>query len=453
MQSSDVKDIYFLKNNKTSHNSHKLYIETYGCQMNVADSEVVISVLSGHQYITTDDINEADTILVNTCAIRDNAEQRVYGRINVFKQIKKKKPGLIIGIIGCMAERLKDKLIKDEAIDLVAGPDAYRSLPELLADSRKGNKGINIALSLEETYDEIIPARIDKKGISGFISIMRGCNNFCSYCVVPYTRGRERSRDPETIITEAKDLINKGYKEVTLLGQNVNSYKWEKIKFPELLEKVAEINPKLRVRYATSNPKDLSDELLRVMASHHNICKHIHLPFQSGSTSILKKMNRKYTRDDYLNRVGAIKKFLPDCSITTDVITGFCSETEEDHQQTLSLMQNVAFDFAYMFKYSERPGTTAAKKYEDDVPDDIKTRRLNEIIELQKRLSAASNKKDLGKKFEVLVEGPSKKSPDDYCGRNSQNKMVVFPKHHHPGDYINIKITDYTSATLIGKYH
>ncbi len=455
MQQREPKDKYFLRNNKISHNTHKLYIETYGCQMNVADSEVVIAVLSGYQYVIIEDIRDADIILINTCSIRENAEKRIFGRIGVFKQLKKANPGLIIGIIGCMAERLKGALLKDEAVGLVVGPDAYRDLPALIENVRKGEKGINVELSLEETYDDIEPVRIDKKGVSAFISIMRGCNNFCSYCVVPYTRGRERSRDPETIIMEAGELVNKGYREVTLLGQNVNSYHWVKngksISFAGLMDKVAEVNPLLRVRFATSHPKDLSDELLHVMAKHPNICRHIHLPCQSGSTKILEKMNRKYTRDDYLLKVAAIKNILPGCSLTTDIIAGFCTETEEDHQQTLSLVENVGFDFAYMFKYSERPGTTAIKKYKDDVPEDVKTRRLNEIIELQKKLSAASNKKDLGKNFEVLVEGPSKRSPDDYCGRTSQNKMVVFPKNNSkPGTYIKTKIIDYTSATLIG---
>jgi tRNA-2-methylthio-N6-dimethylallyladenosine synthase len=455
MHQCEGKDKNFLRNNNTSPGTRKLYIETYGCQMNVSDSEVVVAILSGHQYEITDDIRDADIILVNTCSIRENAEKRIFGRISVFKQYKNDNPQLIIGIIGCMAERLKDVLFNDKAVDLVAGPDAYRDIPVLLENARKGEKGINVALSLEETYDDIEPVRIDKKGVSAFIAIMRGCNNFCSYCVVPYTRGRERSRDPETIILEARELINKGYKEVTLLGQNVNSYHWEQngkcLCFSDLLDKVAEINPLLRVRFATSHPKDLSDELLHVMAKHPNICRHIHLPCQSGSSSVLKIMNRKYTRDDYLQRVAAINQFLPGCSITTDIISGFCTETEEDHQQTLSLMENVGFDFAYMFKYSERPGTTAIKRYKDDVPDDVKTRRLNEIIELQKKLSAASNQKDVGKTFEVLVEGPSKRSPDDYCGRTSQNKMVVFPKKKlKPGIYTRIKIIDYTSATLIG---
>jgi len=455
MHQCEGKDKNFLRNNNTSPGTRKLYIETYGCQMNVSDSEVVVAILSGHQYEITDDIRDADIILVNTCSIRENAEKRIFGRISVFKQYKNDNPQLIIGIIGCMAERLKDVLFNDKAVDLVAGPDAYRDIPVLLENARKGEKGINVELSLEETYDDIEPVRIDKKGVSAFIAIMRGCNNFCSYCVVPYTRGRERSRDPETIILEARELINKGYKEVTLLGQNVNSYHWEQngkcLCFSDLLDKVAEINPSLRVRFATSHPKDLSDELLHVMAKHPNICRHIHLPCQSGSSSVLKIMNRKYTRDDYLQRVAAINQFLPGCSITTDIISGFCTETEEDHQQTLSLMENVGFDFAYMFKYSERPGTTAIKRYKDDVPDNVKTRRLNEIIELQKKLSAASNQKDVGKTFEVLVEGPSKRSPDDYCGRTSQNKMVVFPKKKlKTGIYTRIKIIDYTSATLIG---
>ncbi|MBW6491331.1 MAG: tRNA (N6-isopentenyl adenosine(37)-C2)-methylthiotransferase MiaB [Lentimicrobium sp.] len=432
----------------------KIYIETYGCQMNFSDTQIVGSIMADHEFDTTKNIAEADLIFVNTCSIRDNAEQRVRARLKEFNRYKKKKPGLIIGVIGCMAERLKEQLIEEEKmVDVIVGPDAYRDLPRLLNLAESGQKAINVMLSADETYADIDPVRLESNGVSALISIMRGCENFCSYCVVPYTRGKERSRDPETIVNEARGLFEKGYREVTLLGQNVNSYKSKPgIGFPELIKMVALVNPLLRVRFATSHPKDLSDELLKVMAAHPNICRSIHLPVQSGSDAMLKRMNRKYTRDWYLGRISAIKQYLPDCGLSTDIIAGFSDETEEDHQKTLSLMTQVGYDYAFMFKYSERPDTLAAKKYKDNVPEDVKGRRLQEIIYLQQKLSLASNKKDIGKTFEVLVEGFSKKSKEELAGRNSQNKVVVFPKgDFKPGDYVNIKIVSCTTATLKGE--
>ena len=436
----------------------KLYIETYGCQMNVADSEVVVSILKEKGYEITEDIQMADVILVNTCSIRENAEQRVWGRLDVFRQIKKKKPELTVGVIGCMAERLKEKLIEEEkTVDIVVGPDAYRDLPNLLENAESGHKGVNVILSREETYADISPVRLDKNHISAFVSIMRGCNNMCSYCIVPYVRGAERSRDPKSIINEVTELFEKGYKEVTLIGQNVDSYKWkdeknEKVSFSQLLEMVALINSSLRVRFSTSHPKDLSDDVLHTMSKHPNICKHIHLPAQSGSTRVLELMKRGYTREWYLDRIKAIKTILPDCSISTDLMTGFSGETEEDHENTLSLMNQVIYDFAYMFKYSERPNTFASRHLKDDILESIKTRRLTEIIDLQNELSAKSKKEDLGKTFEVLVEGYSKKSKDYLYGRTSQNKVVVFPrKNYNIGDYVQVEIIDCTSATLIGE--
>ncbi|MCG8411974.1 MAG: tRNA (N6-isopentenyl adenosine(37)-C2)-methylthiotransferase MiaB [Bacteroidales bacterium] len=434
----------------------KLYIETYGCQMNVSDSEIVVSILENKGYEVTEDINNADTILVNTCSIRENAEQRVWGRLDVFKQIKKKKPETIVGVIGCMAERLKEKLLEEEKIvDLVVGPDAYRDLPNLLETIESGHKAINVLLSKEETYADISPVRLDKNRISAFVSIMRGCNNMCSYCIVPYVRGGERSRDPQSIVREVEDLFAKGYKEVTLLGQNVDSYIWNKgnetVKFNQLLEMVAKVNPQLRVRFSTSHPKDMSDDVLYTMAMYNNICNHIHLPAQSGSTRVLEKMNRKYTREWYEGRINAIKKILPDCAISTDIMTGFPGETDDDHKDTLSLMEWVNYDIAYMFKYSERPKTYASRHLKDDVPNSVKSARLTEIIDLQNKLSEKSKKDDLGKTFEVLVEGVSKKSKDHLFGRNSQNKVVVFPKHNYKvGDYVFVEIVDCTSATLIG---
>ncbi|HDZ40348.1 MAG TPA: tRNA (N6-isopentenyl adenosine(37)-C2)-methylthiotransferase MiaB [Bacteroidetes bacterium] len=434
----------------------KLYIETYGCQMNVADSEVVVSILQDEGYSVTDRMEDADLILVNTCSIRDNAEQRVWGRLDLFRHYKKNNPGVLVGLIGCMAERLKEELlVSDKMVDMVVGPDSYRDLPLLIREASLGHKAVNVLLSREETYADISPVRLDRNGVSSFVSIMRGCNNMCSYCVVPYVRGAERSRDPGTILDEVRELFAKGYREVTLLGQNVNSYlrddSGNKISFADLLELTAKISPLLRVRFSTSHPKDMSDEVLSIMSRYDNICKHIHLPAQSGSSRILKLMNRKYDREWYMNRIRAIRKILPGCSLSTDMIAGFCTETEEDHQESLSLMKWAEYDFAYMFKYNERPGTPAAKKYQDDIPEMVKTRRLNEIIELQNTLSLQSKKKDLGKVYEVLVEGFSKKSKHDLSGRTSQNKVVVFPAGEYlPGDYVNVKITDCTPATLIG---
>jgi tRNA-2-methylthio-N6-dimethylallyladenosine synthase len=435
----------------------KFYIETYGCQMNVADSEVVVSILGNSGYILTDNINDAELILLNTCSIRENAEQRIWNRLDAIGAVKRNKPATVVGIIGCMAERLKEKLLESEKlVDLVAGPDAYRELPSLIGDAESGHKAVNVLLSGEETYSDISPVRMDRNGVTAFISIMRGCNNMCAYCVVPYVRGAERSRNPESIVREAKGLFEKGYREVTLIGQNVNSYNWKEgdniLNFPGLLKIVATVDPLLRVRFSTSHPKDISDELLETIARYDNICKHIHLPVQSGSTRILKLMNREYTREWYIKRIKAIHQIIPDCSVSTDMIAGFCTETEEDHKESLSLMEWAGFDFAYMFKYSERPGTSAARKYPDDIPEEIKTRRLNEIIALQNRLSAKSKKADVGKIHHVLIEGTSKKSDDFLFGRNSQNKVVVFPEEGlNPGDYVSILVEKSTSATLIGK--
>ena len=430
----------------------KLFIETYGCQMNAGDSEIVVSIMQEHGYRYTEDIDQADIILINTCSIRDNAEQRIWGRLSAMRQIKKRKPTLIVGIIGCMAERLKEQLIeKGTGVDIVAGPDSYRSLPELVRTAEDGAKGINVELSKEETYAEIAPVRLDRNGVSAFIAIMRGCNNYCAYCVVPYTRGIERSRDPQTIVAEARTLFENGYREVTLLGQNVNSYSFGEVGFPELMAMVAEISPLLRVRFATSHPKDISDRLLEVMARYENICKAIHLPAQSGSNEMLKKMNRKYTREWYLERIAAIRRYMPDCAITTDLIAGFCGETLEDHQDTLSLMREVGYASAFMFKYSERPGTFSARHFKDDIADDEKTRRLNEVIALQNQLSVESNEAEVGKIRQVLVEGESKRSAEQLCGRTSQNKMVVFDRgDHKAGDYVMVKITGCSSATLFG---
>ncbi len=436
----------------------KFYIETYGCQMNVADSEVVKSLMTENGYDQTREMEEADLILVNTCSIRENAEQRVWGRLDVFKQIKNRQPNVKVGVIGCMAERLKEKLIeKEKSVDLVIGPDSYRALPKLIETVDTGQKGINTILSKEETYGDIAPVRADKNQISAFISIMRGCNNMCSYCIVPYVRGRERSRDPQTIINEASELSEQGFKEITLLGQNVDSYAWKRpngsiMLFSELLEQTAKLNPDLRIRFATSHPKDLSDEVLKVISQHQNICRHIHLPVQSGSTRILKKMNRGYSREWYMNRINAIREYLPEAEITTDIMTGFCDETEEDHKDTLSLMEYANYDFAYMFKYSERPGTKAAKRMDDNVPEETKKRRLNEIIELQNKLSAENKKKAVGQSFTVLIENTSKKSEKEYSGRNSQNQVVVFPKNgEKTGDFVKVEIKDTTPATLIGE--
>lgn len=444
----------------------KLYIETYGCQMNVNDTEVIFSIMGRHGYEKTEDMAEADVILANTCSVRDNAEQRIWGRIDQFGTQKKERPWVLVGIVGCMAERLKDKLLDSHKVDLVAGPDSYRRLPEMVEAATPGHPQIDVQLSREETYADINPVRLDSNGVSAFISIMRGCNNVCSYCVVPYTRGAERSRDPHTIVREACDVVERGYKEVTLLGQNVDSYHFGDVSFSALLEMVAEISPSLRVRFSTSNPQDISDEVLYTMARHENICKHIHLPVQSGSDEMLVKMRRRYSREWYMQRVAKIREVLPGCGLTTDVIAGFCGETEEDHQQTLSLFDEVGFDSAFMFAYSERPGTLAAKKYPDDVPQDVKVRRLNEIIALQGRKSLERYRADIGKRFTVLVEGPSKRDAAMLCGRASNYKMCVFPAEKgvsagervmggkdanvlKAGDYVDVIVRDCTAATLI----
>ena len=425
--------------------------------MNFSDSEIVASILEEGGFGSTKDIRDADMIFINTCSIRDNAEQRVRKRLGYMQSLKKKNPRLVIGMLGCMAERLKTQLLEEEQVlDLIAGPDSYRYLPRLMAEVESGRKAVNTLLSIEETYADISPVRYDSNGISAFISIMRGCENYCAYCVVPYVRGQERSRDAASITQEAEALFHKGFREVTLLGQNVNSYQWtqdgKKTAFAGLLEKVAWVNPLLRIRFATSHPKDLSDELLLTMARWKNICKAIHLPVQSGSTRILDHMNRGYTREQYLERIAAIRNFLPDCAISTDIIAGFCDEKEEDHKETLSLMEQVGFDYAYMFRYSERPDTLAADRYQDNVPAEVKDRRLREIIDLQQKLSYQSNKKDVGKTFEVLIEGFSKRSDEFFSGRNSQNKMVVFPvTSNKPGEYVRVKINRFTSATLIGE--
>ena len=440
---------------QTTEGSKKLYIETYGCQMNVADSELVVSVLQKHDFSVTDDIHQADVILVNTCSIRENAETRVFGRLELFKSIKKKKRNLLIGVIGCMAERLKKKLLEDDKmVDLVVGPDAYRDLPKLVAEAESGQKAINVLLSREETYADLSPVRYAGNGISAFVSIMRGCDNMCSYCVVPFTRGRERSREPKSILREVQELVDAGFKEVTLLGQNVDKYNWNEgeTNFAQLLEMVAQNAPQLRIRFSTSYPQDMNNEVLYVMAKYSNICKYIHLPVQSGNTRILDKMKRGYTREWYMDRIKAIREIVPECGISTDIIAGFCSETQKEHQDTLSLMEWVGYDFAYMFKYSERPNTFAARTFPDDISEEDKTRRLQEIIDLQNKLSLQSNLKDVGKTFEVLVEGVSKKSNDRLFGRNSQNKVVVFDrKDHNIGDLVKVKIIKCSSATLLGE--
>ena len=440
----------------------KLYIETYGCQMNVADSEVVASVMQMAGYETTEELSEADAVFLNTCSVRDNAEQKIYHRLDALDAERRKGHKMILGVLGCMAERAQQELLEQHHADLVAGPDAYLSLPDLIAQAELGHKAMNIELSTTETYRDVVPQRIGLgHKIGGFVSIMRGCNNFCHYCIVPYTRGRERSRDLESILREVRDLRDRGYKEVTLLGQNVNSYRLENpgglgsqesIDFPALLRKVAEEVPTMRIRFTTSHPKDMSDETLRVIAEMPNVCKHIHLPVQSGSDRILKLMNRKYTREWYLDRVVAIRRIIPDCGLSTDIFVGYHSETEEDHQLSLSLMREVGYDSAFMFKYSERPGTYASKHLPDDVPEEEKIRRLNELIQLQTEMSAIQNKKDEGKVFDVLVEGFSKRSHEQLCGRTEQNKMVVFDKGtHHIGETVKVRIINSTSATLIGE--
>lgn len=429
----------------------KLFIETYGCQMNFADSEVVAAVMQTADYDLTENIDEADCILINTCSIRDHAEKKAMNRLEYFQSLKKRHKGLVVGVIGCMAQRMKDELLYNKVVDIVVGPDCYLDLPNLVAQASGGHKAINVEPSLTETYKDVIPKRI-ASGISGFVSIMRGCNNFCSYCIVPYTRGRERSREYSSILNEICDLKNRGYKEVTLLGQNVNSYNFEGLTFPMLLDKLAIDVKDIRIRFTTSHPKDMSEETIKVIAKHHNLCKHIHLPVQSGSNRILSLMNRKYTREWYLDKIALIRKYIPDCGITTDMFTGFHSETEEDHQQTLSLMREVGFDNAFMFKYSEREGTYASRNLKDDVPEEIKLRRLQEAIDLQLELSLESNKKDIGKEFEVLVEGRSKRSAEQMYGRTSQNKVVLFDRCGvNVGDIVNVKIFDATPATLFGK--
>ena len=431
----------------------KLYIETYGCQMNVADSEVVASVMQMAGYETTEELSEADAVFLNTCSVRDNAEQKIYHRLDALDAERRKGHQMILGVLGCMAERAQQELLEQHHADLVAGPDAYLSIPDIIAQAELGHKAMNIELSTTETYRDVVPQRIGLgHKIGGFVSIMRGCNNFCHYCIVPYTRGRERSRDLESILREVRDLRDRGYKEVTLLGQNVNSYRTGELDFPALLRKVAEEVPSMRVRFTTSHPKDMSDETLRVIAEMPNVCKHIHLPVQSGSDRILKLMNRKYTREWYMDRVNAIRRIIPDCGLSTDIFVGYHSETEEDHQLSLSLMREVGYDSAFMFKYSERPGTYASKHLPDDVPEEEKIRRLNELIQLQTEMSAIQNKKDEGKAFDVLVEGFSKRSREQLCGRTEQNKMVVFDKgSHHIGETVRVRITGSTSATLLGE--
>lgn len=450
--------------NKTG--ERKLYLESYGCQMNFSDSEIVASILKEEGFGTTKEVDDADVVLLNTCAIRDNAEQRVRNRLLHFNSLKKKRPEIVIGLMGCMAERLKSQLLDEEkVVDIVVGPDAYRDLPKLIEEVDDGRKAVNVLLSREETYADISPVRLDSNGVTAFISIMRGCDNMCSFCVVPFTRGRERSRDPESIAAEALDLFEKGYREVTLLGQNVDSYHWnitkkgeiidpnkEVVNFAKLLEKVALVNPDLRVRFSTSHPKDMTDDVLETMNKYENICNYIHLPVQSGNTEVLSRMNRGYSREWYMDRIAAIKRIIPGCGISTDVITGFCDETDQEHADTISLMEQVKYDFAYMFKYSERPKTLAEKKYEDSVPEDVKGERLKEVIDLQMKHSLESNKKAVGKEHKVLVEGVSKRSDDFMFGRNTQNTVLVFAKgNSKPGDYVTVRATDCTSATLMGE--
>ena len=441
--------------------SKKFYIESYGCQMNFSDSEIVASILQNEGFGATRNYEEADLVLLNTCSIREKAEQTVRKRLTEFRKVKEAKPGLLVGVLGCMAERLKSKFLEEEKlVDIVVGPDAYRTLPVLIEEAETGQKSVNVLLSREETYADISPVRLDSNGVTAFISIMRGCNNMCSFCVVPFTRGRERSRDMHSIINEARNLFERGYKEVTLLGQNVDSYYWvdevneEIVTFGKLLERVALVSPELRVRFSTSHPKDITDEVLNTMAKYENICNYIHLPLQSGSTRVLQLMNRTYTREWYIAKVNRIREIIPDCGISSDIIAGFCTETDEDHADTLSMMKSSAYDMSYMFFYSERPGTLAARRYADDIPETVKKSRLKEIVELQGRLSYESNKKDVGKTFKVLIEGNSKKSDADWMGRSSQNKVIVFPKENYnykKGDYAFVKVNDFTQATLIGE--
>ena len=447
-------------------NGKKLYLESYGCAMNFADSEVIASIMNSEGYATTSDVHEADIVLINTCSIRENAEDRIRKRLSDFKNRKKRQPGLIVGVLGCMAERLKQNLLEEEKlVDIVAGPDSYRDLPNLVNEVGGGQKAVNVLLSRDETYADISPVRLDKNGISGFVSITRGCDNMCSFCVVPFTRGRERSRSPETIVRECHELFNAGYREVTLLGQNVDSYRWNmtskgEVKdetqsttnFAQLMELVAAVSPDLRVRFSTSHPKDMTDEVIEVMAKHDNICPYIHLPVQSGNTEMLQRMNRGYSREWYLNRIEAIRRIMPDCAISTDIITGFCDETDEEHQDTLSLMREVQFDFAYMYKYSERPKTLAERRFEDNVPEEIKGARLTEVIDLQLSHALVANQRQIGKIHTVLVEGPSKRSEDFFSGRNEYNTKTVFPRGEaKKGDYVKVKINECTSATLMGE--
>lgn len=448
-----------LSSTRHSQASKKFYIESYGCAMNFNDSEIVASILHDSGYGATTNIEEASLILVNTCSIREKAEQTIRHRLIHFKGFKKRNGALLVGILGCMAERLKEKLLEEEKlVDLVVGPDAYRTLPTLIEEAEGGQKSVNVLLSREETYADINPVRLDGNGVSGFVSIMRGCNNMCSFCVVPFTRGRERSREAYSIVAEARDLFDRGYREVTLLGQNVDSYRFEHpesgeiVSFANLMEMVAQINPLLRVRFSTSHPKDITDDVLHVMARYDNICKYIHLPIQSGSTQVLQRMNRTYTREWYLHKVSRIQEILPGCALSTDIISGFCGETEEDHQDTISIIKECAFDLAYMYSYSERPGTLAARRYADDISEEVKNRRLSEIITVQRENSRLSNLKDIGQVFTILVEGPSKKNPEEYSGRTDKNKMVVFPKGTvNKCDYVNVRITSATSGTLIGE--
>ncbi len=444
---------------KAGQGAKKFYIESYGCQMNFSDSEIVASVLAEEGFSSTRDMEESDLILINTCSIREKAEDTVRKRLTVFNKVKERKPELIVGVLGCMAERLKKKFLEEEKIvDIVVGPDAYRDLPVLVAGAEEGNKGVNVFLSREETYADISPLRLGSNGVSAFISIMRGCDNMCSFCVVPFTRGRERSRDAFSIVSEAQDLYDRGYREVTLLGQNVDSYKWknpeteEVVSFAQLMEMVALVHPDLRVRFSTSHPKDMTDDVLHMMAKYENICNYIHLPVQSGNSRVLELMNRTYDADWYRERVESIYRIIPDCAISSDIIAGFCTETEEEHQDTLDMIEWARYSMSYMFYYSERPGTLAAKKYEDDIPLEVKKRRLTEIVNLQNRISLEQNRKDIGKTFKVLIEGESKRSDQDFKGRNSQNKMVIFPKQEGlgPGDYVDVTVTEVTSATLKG---
>ncbi|MCD6011925.1 MAG: (dimethylallyl)adenosine tRNA methylthiotransferase [Flavipsychrobacter sp.] len=438
----------------------KFYIESYGCQMNFSDSEIVASILHNEGFGATRNFEDANLVLLNTCSIREKAEQTVRNRLQAFRKVKESKPGMLIGVLGCMAERLKAKFLEEEKlVDIVVGPDAYRTLPGLITEAEGGQKSVNVLLSREETYADISPVRLDSNGVTAFVSIMRGCNNMCTFCVVPFTRGRERSRDAESIVNECKDLFNRGYKEVTLLGQNVDSYyhspmDGEVTNFAQLLEKVALVSPLLRVRFSTSHPKDITDDVLHTMAKYHNICKYIHLPVQSGNTRILQLMNRTYTREWYLNKVKRIREIMPDCGLSTDVISGFCTETEEEHRDTLSVMELSRFDMSYMFSYSERPGTLAERRYEDDVPEDVKKRRLEEIIKLQNQLSKENYQQDIGNTFEVLIEATSKRSEQHWSGRNTQNKVIVFPKGERnlrKGDYVHVKVSSATSATLLGE--